>query len=153
MSRSPATLLALHALWSGTPAVADLAQVCIGPVLTEDYADALWVGFDGAPADFSEYQAVTQDTEWAGLGARDRTERFDVTCAVTVLTGETTLGPIIARASAIVEAAETALRADPSLGQAPPFVAAIRSQQLFIEPTTSGTQVRIPFTVGVTTRI
>lgn len=154
-SRVPDTVEALYELWSSTAAVTELALVWLGPVLTGEYGDALHVGHDGHP--YSEFQAVTQDSDWAGLGTRSRDERFVVHCAVTALIGEADAdAPRVAmrRGKAILAAAETVLRADPSLGQTPPpFTAAIVAVQLFIEPCPAGTQVRIPFDVGVKTRI
>lgn len=151
-SRTLPTIRALHALWSAASAVTDLADVWFGPELTGEHGAALWVGYDGDPG--GEFQAVIQDSAWAGLGAKARDEEFVVRCAATVLIGDDDVDAAVALAEQIVGAAETALRGDPSLGQTPPpFQAAITAQQLFIEPTPPGTQVRVPFDVGVKTRI
>lgn len=120
-----------------------------GPVVTGDFSDAVFVGYDANPD--AEFQAVTAHVqEWAGLGAKRRKETFTVVCAVVVLlgTGETVK---VARdkAYSLLETVGATLRTDPSVGQPPPFVTNLRPNDLFTEPTDQGWQVRIPFYIDV----
>lgn len=152
-SRVPATLTALHTL--GRSAVAGLAapavQVYRGPFVTGDPADALFIGYDGDPT--GDFRSVRTDTEWAGLGANSRDERFEVMCAVTRISGDADVEIATNRVYAIHAAFEAALRTDPSLSQTPPFYAAADGGELWTMPHPSGLMVRLAFNIQVRTRI
>lgn len=147
-SRIPATIDALVAAWT-----AALVPVPVwdGPVVSGDFSDAVFVGYDGNPE--GAFDAVAGTQEWAGLGARARTEEFDVVCSIVVLAGDGALGAARQRVFSLLASAAAALRANPGLGQAPPFVAEVASPALFTEPTSQGLQARLSFAVHVRTRI
>lgn len=145
-SRVPATIDALKTTWDATG-----AKVWDGPVITGDYSDCIFVGYDGDPE--GDMQAVDGDSEWAGLGAKARDEDFDVICAVVALVGDQGIKTVRDNAYAQLKKAADAVRADPSLGQAPPFVASVKGGSLFYDNLESGLQARLVFRVHVETRI
>lgn len=123
-------------------------KVWDGPVITGDYGDAVYIGYDGNPE--GEFQSTSGTQSWAGLGAKRRNERFTIFCAVVALVGDS--GDVQGsreNAYALLAGVEDALRADPSLGQPPPFVAAMNSNDLFLEQGDAGLQSRIVFTIDV----
>jgi hypothetical protein len=149
-SRLVQTILAVHSTLSAAPALTT-ARVALGPVVTGDPSDTVWVGFDGSPD--SEFQAGGTSSEWAGLGAARRTEDITVTGAITVLVGDGDVAGALARMDALFDAVDDALRVDPALGQSPtPFVAALKAGELYLEPTTAGLEPRLVFTVTVKSR-
>ncbi len=152
-SRVPATIDALVTRWAAAMVTADASvQVWDGPVVTGDPSDAVFVGYDGDPD--GDMQSATAEQDWAGLGAKQRTERFTVTCAAVALIGSGDVKTGRDRAFLIFEVAAANVRADPSLGQTPtPFVAAVTGPQLFTDPTDRGLQARVVFGVSVETRI
>lgn len=145
-TRLAETIDALVSLWSGIG-----IRTVDGAIVSGDTGNALFVGYDGDRD--GEYQTAELDSEWAGLGAGARNESFDIICAVVTRTGFRT--PKEARDAALVvfHAAADALRANPSLGFSPPYVAAPLPQGLFAPPTTKGVQARLVFNVHVETRI
>lgn len=146
-SRVLATINALVALFDGAG-----LTTWDGPVVTGDYAPAVHVGYDGDPE--GDFKAVDADQEWVGLGARSRDEEFDVICCVSVLSGNSELRTARETAFAMLATIETALRADPSLGQTPtPYVAEYRPAAVHTEPTGNGFQVRAVFSVHVKARL
>lgn len=145
-SRVPATIDALKSLWSATG-----ATVWDGPVVTGDYSDCLFVGYDGDPD--GDFQSAECDSEWAGLGAKARVEEFDIICAVVTLVGDQDMKAARDNAYAQFKKAADAVRADPSLGQAPPYMASVKGGSLFTENNPEGLQMRIVFRVHVVTRI
>lgn len=92
-------------------------KVFDGPEVGSDWP-AQWavVGGDG-PVDQEEDAGRTVQT-WNGLGAKTRQEQLTITCAVGSSTGndETGLKGRRDAALALLAAIETALRADPGLG-------------------------------------
>jgi hypothetical protein len=126
-------------------------KVYRGPFVTGDPGKALFVGYDGDPA--GEFRSVASTSEWAGLGARARDEMFDVACSITVLSGDANVEESTNEAYAVHTAYEAALRADPSLNQAPRLTAAITTGELFTIPHPAGLQVRLSFAVRVSARI
>lgn len=130
-----------------------------GPILTGDYSNAVYVGFDGDYND-GEERASTTFQEWHGLGAKARRETIDVACAIVALTGnaDTTWKPCRDTAVAMLETVGQTLRADPSLGLGPPtvsgdFVAELEPGDFFQEAGPGGMQARIVFTVHIKTRV
>lgn len=145
-SRVPATINALVALWTATG-----ANVFDGPPLTEDYSDAVFVGYDGDPD--GDFEMGDDDSDWAGLGALRRNETFDIVCSVVTLVGENDIQLVRENAYALYKLVSDALRADPSLGQTPPFTAELKGGPIFTEPSGDGWQCRKVFRVHVVTRI
>lgn len=154
-SRVPATLKRLHELWTSTFAADKTINVWLGQVATGDPTDALWVGWDGNPD--GDDQMATSRTAWAGIGAKRRDEDIAIVCSICVLQGiGSDAGGVqaaIDRVYAQHTVAEDALRADPSLGQGPPFVAACSTGELYMHPQTDqGLLARLVFAVTVQTR-
>lgn len=156
-SRVPETLTALHAL-----AVTAMTGVTIGsqpnitvergPYVSSDPGAWLFVGYDGDPG--GDFRAVRADSEWVGLGANRREERFEVACGITVTSGDGDVTAATEDAYALHAVFEAALRADPSLGLTPtPFVAEVDAGDLWTMPHPAGLQVRLSFVVKVRTRI
>lgn len=120
-----------------------------GAHITDDFTDAVFVGYDGDPE--SSFQSIVgHGQQWAGLGLLRRSEEFSVVCGIAVLVGDEN-GQKAARdkAAQILEAIGEEIRRDPSLGLPSPFVASLRPNEWFTEPTNRGTQVRIPFFVDI----
>jgi hypothetical protein len=122
-----------------------------GPVVTGDFRDAVFVGYDGDPEGAFEAATMTQD--WAGLGAKRRDETLDIHCAVVALSGESDTKSARDRAKTVLTTVETTLRANPGLGQPSPFVAGLKPVAAFQEPIDVGLQVRITFTISIMTRV
>lgn len=146
-SRVPPTIDALVALFTDAG-----LKTWDGPLVTGDYEPAVHVGYDGDPE--GDFKAVEADQEWIGLGAKRREEEFDVICCATALVGDSEVKLARDAVFAMTATVESALRADPSLGQVPtPYVAEYRPGDLFIEDTPAGYQARARFNVHVKTRI
>jgi hypothetical protein len=122
-----------------------------GPVVTGDFSDSVFVGYDGDPE--GNYEAATLTQDWAGLGAKRRDETLDIHCAVVALSGDGDAKSARDRAKTILTTVETTVRADPSLGQPPQFTAGLKPVAAFQEPTTDGLQIRITFTISIKTRV
>lgn len=124
-------------------------KVWDGPVVTEDFTAAVFIGYDAA-ADNSDYKSVVGTQDWAALGAKRRSETFSIICAAVALWGGADTKTGRDMVYALVDTVGTTLRADPSLGLPPPFVAELRPSELFTEPTDNGLQCRWVFTIDVT---
>lgn len=149
-SRVPAALTQLATV--AQTAVASLGcQVYRGPFVTGDPGKALFIGYDGDPT--GDFRSVNANSEWAGLGAKARNEEFQVICSITMTTGNPDVGAATDSVYAVHAALEAAVRADPSLTQAPRFTAAVAGGELFTMPHPGGLQVRLAFTVNVSARI
>lgn len=146
ISRVPAAIDAVVALLTA----ADV-KTWDGPVVTGDYTAAVFIGYDGDPD--GDFISTEGDQEWSGLGAKARTEDFDITCAAIALLGDGTVKDARDAVYAMVEKVETALRGSPSLGQPSPFVAGFRPGTYFMEPTSDGYQARLGFFISVKTRV
>lgn len=134
-------------------------KVWDGPIITGDYSNAVYIGFDGDYAD-GEERAASINQEWHGLGAKARKEEIQIPCAVVVLTGngDTTWKPTRDTGFAILETIGQTLRADPSLGLGPPtvsadFVAELWPGDTFQETGPAGMQLRIVFDIHIKTRV
>lgn len=125
-----------------------------GPILSGDYGDAVYVGYDADPG-IGEEHASTTTQAWAGLGQRKRDEENQITCAVVTVTGDdlTAWKPARDAAYALLETVGQVLRADPSLALSPPSVAELRPGDYFQEPGPAGFQARIVFSIHHKTRV
>lgn len=130
------------------------AKVWDGPIVSGDYGDAIYIGYDADPE--GEAQAASIEQEWAGVGTnRRRNESLDITCAAVVLVGASDERWKTARdrVTALIDGLGANLRADPSLGQSPPFRAELMPGDYFQESTDAGHQARQLFTVHIETRV
>lgn len=149
-SRAPAVVDALVALCEAAAAL-DGVTIHDGPQPTSDPLKAVvCIGWDG---DEDNDLAVETSQEWAGLGALAKDESLLVTCAAVAWHGETTTKPVRDSAYAMVAAVEDALRADPSLGFAPPTVVAMATGNAYQQQAGGGAQCRVVFTIAIKTRI
>lgn len=147
-SRVPASVDALVAVLRGGATF----TVFDGPELSSEYTDAVWIGFDGDP--LGERKSVSAAAEWAGIGAKRRTEIIDILCAAVAVSGDGVPKDARDRVYAVIGEVELLIRADPSLVQAPPFVASITTHELLWDwLETAGLQARLTFTVHIETRI
>src|SRR5206468_7305615 len=111
--RLPAAIDAIVAALQGLG-----VQVWDGPIVSGDYDDAIYIGFDG---DYGgEELAATTVQTWAGIGQRKRDEDHTITCAVVVLLGNesTSWKPARDKVAALLDAVGQALRNDATLGPA-----------------------------------
>lgn len=150
-SRAPAAVDQLYALL--TAALGTANPVWDGPPVTGDFRDCVYLGYDGDPS--GERRSVTGQQEWAGIGAKKRSETLDIICAAAAISGDGTAKPARDKVYALMGQVETTLRADPSMGQSPtPFVASVHSPELFFEWIEQmGLQARLTFHVLIETRI
>ncbi len=83
-SRVPAVIDALTAVL----VAANIEGVSIwdGPLVTGEYGDSIFIGYDADPQG-GEEQASEVQQDWAGIGAQARNETGQITCAVVVFTG------------------------------------------------------------------
>lgn len=125
-----------------------------GPVLTGDYGDCVFIGFDAQP-DLVEQRAASSVQSWAGLGQRARDENLQITGAVVTLTGNTedSWKPSRDTAFAMLETIGAVLRGDPSLGLSSPSVAELEPGDYYQEIGPAGYQCRIAFSVHHMTRV
>lgn len=130
-----------------------------GPIVSGDYSDAVYIGFDGDYAD-GEERAVTSVQEWRGLGAKSRSEELQIAGAAVIRIGDgaMTWKPARDAAIALLTTVGQTLRADPSVGLGPPtvssdFVAELWPGDMFQETGPEGMQVRIVFTIHCKTRV
>jgi hypothetical protein len=148
-SRVPASVDALVAALKAAVSF----PVYDGPELSSEYTDAVFIGFDGDP--LGERKAVTTTADWAGIGAKRRSEIIDILCAAVAVSGDGIPKDARDRVYVVLGSVETVLRADPSLAQTPPpFVASITTHELLWDwLETAGLQARLTFTVHIETRI
>lgn len=145
---------AIDALYDALIA-ADLGvDVWDGPIVSGNSGDTIHLGYDADPEGDAKAGEVEQ--EWAGVGVtRKRNDSIDIICAAVVLLGnsDTRWKAPRDRAVALIDAVGQVLRADPSLGQAPPFRAELMPGEYFQENGPSGYQARFVFTVHIETRV
>ncbi|MGN6404209.1 hypothetical protein [Sinomonas sp.] len=154
-SRIPAVIDALVTTWKRAG-----LTVWDGPVPTDDYRAAIFVGYDGS-GETSNFLAATGKSEWGPMGQRSRDEEFSIACAAVAIGDGTTSKSARDAAFDLIDQADTAIRArpaDPSLGLlsgvAPYLMAVIRVEDFYQEPTeNAGPQARVTFAVDVKTRI
>ncbi|WP_219512742.1 hypothetical protein [Nonomuraea ceibae] len=150
-SRIPAVIAELLDRFAAAATLQGVRIVDGPPVTGDPLREAVYVGYDGDPDGEGTGAEFTQ--EWASIGQRARGETFSVTCAVVVWRGSTKVAPVRVRAFEVLAAVEDLVRADPSLGQPPPTVAAFASGSLVQSQRASGMECRIPFQIQCQTRI
>ena len=145
-SRIPAVI---DALVSTLTAALPNVRVIDGPFVSVPDGDYLTVGWtpDG--------DTTSGGQTWAGLGNRARDEQIDVPCYCDSYSGSTAVSARRTAAFALMAAAETALRNDPTLGGVIPNpgwaqISAYTERQ---EQTDAGVAVGVVFHVLVNTRI
>lgn len=124
-----------------------------GPETVMYLEDCVWVGYDANPSNKSFLQGTTSQ-DWSGTeGRRARSESFDIICAVQSVRGDNDVKATRDAAYDILGTVESVLRANPSLGFTPPFVAAVRPRETSMVPFEDGFGCRITFTISVKTRV
>jgi hypothetical protein len=148
-TKIPAVLDALVTAFQGAG-----LNVWDGPIISGDYTDSVYVGYNAEP-DIVEQRSASSIQSWAGLGNRARNEDLQITCAIVTLTGnaDTSWKPARDNAFAMLETVGQVLRANPSLGLPPPSVAELIPGDYFEETGPAGAQARIEFTVHHITRV
>lgn len=117
------------------------------------FDDVVYVGYDANPQDQSHLAGDIRQ-EWAGsVGAKKRDEVFDIVCAIVVTRGDNESKLARDDAFDILGTVESTLRADPSLGFSPPFVAGVKPRQFLYTTFNDGVQGRLPFLINVKTRV
>lgn len=150
--RLPAAIDAIVAALQGVG-----VQVWDGPIVSGDYSDAVYVGFDGEYG--GEEKAATVKQDWASIGQRKRNEEDDIICAIVVQVGDghSSWKPVRDAISALMETVGQALRSDttlgPSLGLSGPSVAQLWGGELFQEQGPGGMQARLVFSINYKTRV
>ena len=115
--------------------------------------DTVYVGWDGG--DDNE-DAASANQEWAGLGNKARNENITITCYAEATRGDDDTKPTRDACLALVQAAEAALRTDPSLGGAlsgAQWAAFGEITRLAQPKLNNGTRVGAVFTVTAFARI
>ena len=138
-----AVCIALTTLWDA--AFDATVQVVDGPQVNSDpSSDWLFVGHDAdRPDDTNDGAVATQD--WMAF-QRTKEEDGEVTCAIVVVSGDTAIPTVRARALDILSDAEDALRANPTIGGL--VMKSHVSEIRFIPVVTSdGSKARVVFTV------
>ncbi|MEU0039108.1 hypothetical protein, partial [Streptomyces sp. NPDC006333] len=111
----------------------------------------VFVGYDGD--DEGDFITAATIQEWAGLGAKKKSETITLTAAVLIQRGSIDVRSCRIRTYEVLAAIEDVLRADPSLGFPTPTICALTESTFHTEQTPDGVQGRLPFTVTCTTRI
>jgi hypothetical protein len=152
-------------LWRAALAGSEYAatvDIYLGPLISGDPDDAVFVGYDGDPT--GEFEMVSHTQTWAAIGQRRQDDVFDIHCAILTMAGITDGDGMVAamgRLYGIWFCLTAALKADPSMGMgpgttedAPVWVADVRSFSSYV-PTDEerGVLPRITFAVHVETRV
>ncbi len=140
----PGVIDALLAALHGHPDLAGVTVMDGPPVRTLDYEDVIIVGFRGMPGE----PGVTADRAEADLGGRTDRETYILWSMLSTTSGDTDLGPLRARAVALLGAFGAAVRADPTLGGT---VARARIGETTLEQvqTQAGAEVNVEVGVAV----
>lgn len=140
-STVPAVWLALHAAVDAATAT----PVHLGPPVTDD-GNMVCIGYaDGG-------DAVTNDIEWAALGAQSQEERYGIACLIWTASGDTDMSSRITDAYALLDVVAGVLDADYTIG-GNCRIALIGDQAALPEQDANGSALRLRFTVGVAARI
>jgi hypothetical protein len=133
-------------------------DVYLGPIVSGDPDDAVFVGYDGNP--FGEMETVIHTQQWGALGNKARDEEFDVRCAILNRSGQTDADGVaaaLARLYGMFSAVADGVHSDPSIQLGPPVTpvmsCSIRGLGSFVPLTEVGVEPRVGFNVHVRTRL
>lgn len=133
-------------------------DVYLGPIVSGDPDDAVFVGYDGNP--FGDMEVVVHTQQWGALGNKARDEEFDVRCCILNRSGASDARGVAAameRMYGMFAALANGLHADPGIGLGPPaaaiMVCSIQSLGSYMPLTETGVEPRIAFSVHVRTRV
>jgi hypothetical protein len=141
-TKTDAVILALTALWQGV--LPDVQVVDSAQANADASPRWLFVASDGdTPTDDIEVASAQQT--WMVFN-KVKQEAADVTCAVVVVSGETSIATVRAQANTILSTAEDTVRSDPTLGGLV-MVSSVTSLRYFQNISTAGAKVRVVFTV------
>lgn len=145
-SRIPAVRAALVSIFTAQMPTAAISD---GKWVTNPDGDYLTVGWT------PENDRPTGHQDWAALGNKARNETIDIPCYADSLSGSTDPAARRAAAFALFGTAETAIRADPTLGGVIPNPgwAWISDYIDYEEQTEAGVEAGVIFHVSVQTRI
>lgn len=160
MSRAGLVIPRLRTLWTEALAVSHPeVDVYLGPLVSGDSDDAVFVGYDGDP--FGDMEVAVHTQQWAGAATHKRNDVFDVRCCVLNTAGAfdgDQVAAALERLYSVFMVCATTVHTDPSLGLGiTPFVASITGFGSFLplaENEAGGTLVepRISYSVHVETR-
>lgn len=146
-----AVCVALTALWTTTFASSTMRVVDSMQANADPTADWLFVCYDGDEPDDSTEGASADQVPIAG--GNIRREDGEITCAVVAVLGGTIDIPAVrARALAVVDDCEDALRADKTLGGLV-MQAHLTAQRFIPMKTDKGSKGRVVFTVSYTVQL
>lgn len=148
-SRLDDVTAALIATWQAVPALAGVAFYD-GPGISQSPdLDLLVIGDDGDP---ESDVASTFEQEWANLSHTRRSERGEIPCAAIAQSGETDMSGRRIRAFQLLAACESALMADPTLGDVALSVEFLGGAARPVQ-NTRGAAMVAPFTVRYWTQL
>lgn len=140
---------AVPAVWGALHSLVDAATtttVHFGPPMTES-GNFLAIGYSDGGG-----EAVTSDTEWAALGQQKQEERFGIRCLAWVSSGDTDMQTRVTEVYALLDVVTGVLDADYTLNGTC-RVAFVAEHSCLPEQDSSGSALRLPFTVNVAKRI
>ncbi len=134
-------------------------NVFLGPIVSGDPDDAVFIGYDGDQ--FGEMEVAVHTQQWGALGNKARDEEFDVRCCILNVAGAVDADEVEAaftRLYAMYQAIAAEIHRDPSIGLGPPvapvMVCAVRNFASYMPLTENGgVEPRISFSVHVRTRV
>ncbi len=160
-SRVGTVIDALVTELKASPVFADPVRVFDGPVITTDvmFNQAVFIGFDGNWQGTFESVLINQREPY--LGPSTVEETLDIRCCADAWGGDPTWQTLRNQCLAVLAGVETVIRTDRSLGIDGSTIATqVSPGSMYQAPTTtfgpepyasSGSLVRIPFVVHVTT--
>jgi hypothetical protein len=134
-------------------------DVYLGPLVSGDPDDAVFIGYDGDP--LGDFECVRHTQVWGALGQKARDEEFDVLCCIMNRAGQTDADGVAEcfdRLYRIFTLIANSIHAVPSLGLGPPMTpymtADIRNFGAYMPLMESGdVQPRLSYNVHVRTRM
>jgi hypothetical protein len=154
-SRLPAAIDYLVTTFTASTALQGLSMgIADGPIVSDDFRDYVFVGFDAAGTEGSDFRSASVVQKWASaIGQKKRDEDSQIVCSIVVTVGQAGWKPARDKAYAALEAIGVLLRADPSLGMASPSVAELWPGDLYQIPSENGWQAVLQFVVRHNTRV
>lgn len=109
--------------------------------LSPEGVQVTWGGVKSPQRSWAALGAVTySESDWAAVGARGRSEDYDIAVLVNVILPGGSPRDAEAKTLAFVDAFETALRADPTLGGLAAKGAALVPREFKSQPVTDGSE-------------